>query len=296
MDVKMPKPGKYVIAVSGGVDSMVLLDVLSRESNLQLVVAHLDHGIRVDSHADKELVRLFTNKLGLDFESKLLNLGSEASEDTARKARYDFLYDIQKKYQADGIITAHHQDDLIETAILNMLRGTGRKGLSSLSDNPDIIRPLLNTSKQAIIDYAEKHNIKWHEDSTNQEDKYLRNYVRLKIIPKMAKSQKDAMLKSISTGSEANREIDTLLVKQLQINRYKSGISRAWFNGLPHVVATETMASWLRLNQLRDFDRKTIDRLVIASKTSKNNKKQPIIKGANLLITKDELALELVER
>lgn len=292
----MPKPGKYVIAVSGGVDSMVLLDILARESSLEVVVAHVDHGIRDDSRQDLELVRTTSNNLELEFNSISLNLGVNTSEEAARKARYKYLYSVQKQHNAAGIITAHHQDDLIETAILNMLRGTGRKGLSALADNPDVFRPLINVSKKEILEYAKANNIKWHEDSTNSEEKYLRNYVRSKLVSKLTNSQKHKLIKEILSASEVNQQIDTLLVKQLRANRYKSGISRQWFNSLPHDVAGETMAAWLRQNNLREFDKKTIERLVVASKTSKNDKKQPIIRGSNLLISKEGLALELVER
>lgn len=292
----MPKPGKYVVAVSGGVDSMVLLDILARQPGLELIVAHVDHGIRDDSSEDLKLVEAVTNKLNLEFNNISLNLDSNTSEETARNKRYEFLRSVKEKSKADAIITAHHQDDLLETAILNMLRGTGRKGISALADNPGIIRPLINVSKNQIQEYAEANHIEWHEDSTNSEEKYLRNYVRLNIIPKMSPRQKEQLLKNIHQSSKTNREIDTLLVKQLQANRYENAISKAWFNQLPHDVATETMAAWLRQNNLRDFDKKTIERLVVAAKTSKIGKKHPIIKGANLLVSKDGLALELAER
>ena len=296
MRVDIPKPGKYVVAVSGGVDSMVLLDILAREPSLVLIIAHIDHGIRPDSNEDLILVEYESNKRSLKFNKKLLKLGSNASEEKARNERYKFLNNLQKEHQADGIITAHHQDDLIETAILNMLRGTGRKGLTSILDNPKVIRPLINVPKKEIYQYALDNGIIWHEDSTNNDEKYLRNYIRKQIIPKLDDQQKQQFINSLNSTSKNNQEIDTLLVKQINENSSNTGISRTWFNSLPHDVASETMATWLRQNKLRDFDRSTIVRLVIAAKTSKNSKKHPIIKGANLVMSKDELALELAER
>jgi tRNA(Ile)-lysidine synthetase-like protein len=132
MKIQLPK-GRYVVAVSGGVDSVVLLDALSKLPNLELVVAHLDHGIREDSIEDRRFVASLAASYGLVFEYGEGRLGSGASEATAREARYNFLRGVKMKHDAKAIITAHHQDDLIETAILNMLRGTGRKGLTSLS-------------------------------------------------------------------------------------------------------------------------------------------------------------------
>src|SRR3989338_6989044 len=102
-------------------------------------------------------------KYGLPFEVGHGRLGKAASEETARQARYEFLDKVKRKYKADAIITAHHQDDLIETAFLNILRGTGRKGLSSIV-NPKIRRPILNVPKAEILAYAKQHHLKWYED------------------------------------------------------------------------------------------------------------------------------------
>lgn len=296
MDVEMPKPGRYIVAVSGGVDSMVLLDILARQSEVELIVAHVDHGIREDSAEDLNLVRAAADKYGLCCEHISLKLGADVSEETARNERYKFLRSVQKKHKADSIITAHHADDLLETAILNMLRGTGRKGVSALADNTNVLRPLLAVKKDEIKNYARKHGVKWREDSTNSETRYLRNYIRAELVNKFSDNQKQKLIDSIRQTGELNRQIDTLLVKYLQNNSNETGVSRQWFVKLPHDVASEVMAEWLRQNNLRDFDKKTINRLVISAKTSKQDKKQPIIKNASLLITKDRLALDLPER
>src|SRR4051812_31887046 len=115
MKVKVPR-GKYILAVSGGVDSMVLLDLLARKPGIELVVAHFDHGIRPDSKKDEVLVRKAAASYGVAFEPGQGNLGPAASEATARQARYHFLDEVLTKHQALKIITAHHQDDAIETA------------------------------------------------------------------------------------------------------------------------------------------------------------------------------------
>src|SRR6266540_5641084 len=148
------KPGKYVVAVSGGVDSMVLLHMLHQGPGLQLIVAHFEHGIRPDSDSDRKLVEAAAKHYGLPFRFAHGNLGPQASEAAARQARYAFLRMVQKESGAQGVITAHHQDDLIETAIINLLRGTGRKGLSALASTDDLIRPLLAATKADIYDAA----------------------------------------------------------------------------------------------------------------------------------------------
>ncbi len=111
--------------------------------------------------------------------------------------RYDFLEEVRRHYNAQAIITAHHQDDVIETALLNLLRGTGRKGLSSLRSSDTIIRPLLAIPKQVIREYAETNTIEWHEDSTNKDDRYLRNFVRHQMVPRLTVSQKEYLLKEL---------------------------------------------------------------------------------------------------
>src|SRR4051794_19867846 len=125
MDVVLPKPGSYVVAVSGGVDSMALLHYLQTRPGIKLTVAHFDHGIRDDSPEDRKLAQEVAKSYKLPFVYHEGRLGGEASEATARAARYDFLNKVRRSSQAQAIITAHHQDDLLETAILNMLRGTG---------------------------------------------------------------------------------------------------------------------------------------------------------------------------
>ncbi len=168
---------RYLVAVSGGIDSVVLLDMLVRRGKHELVVAHFDHGIRDDSAQDAILVAGLAKEYGLEFESKREELGAKASEELARTRRYQFLRVVAKKHGA-RLVTAHHADDAIETVAINIVRGTGWRGLAVLDS--DIIRPLLGISKQEIATYANKHNLKWHEDSTNASDAYLRNRIRRK--------------------------------------------------------------------------------------------------------------------
>ena len=141
------KPGTYIIAVSGGIDSVVLLDILSQIHDSRFIVAHYDHGIRVDSGEDRMFVASLAEKYGLPFYSEEGKLGASASEALARDKRYAFLRKIMGQTNADAIITAHHEDDALETMILNYMRGTGRRGMGVLRSNNEIVRPLLSVSK-----------------------------------------------------------------------------------------------------------------------------------------------------
>lgn len=296
MEIIFPKPGKYVVAVSGGVDSIALLNILYKKPTYELVVAHFDHGIRSDSAEDRRLVQRLAADYGLQFFCEDGKLGAYASEATARQARYRFLKKIVNETSAQAIITAHHQDDLLETAILNMLRGTGRKGLSSLKSNEDLIRPLLKVSKSDLMKYAQDNSLNWREDSSNQDTNYLRNYVRFNILSEFNEINRQKLLKTLNNTADANKELDEILNNMLAEHIDKKGVARQWFNQLPHSIAKEFMAAWLRKENIRDFNSTTIERLVVGAKTAKIGKSIEAIKGVRLVVGKDFLALKGLER
>ncbi len=259
-------PGKYIVAVSGGVDSVVLLDMLAHQPNLELVVAHFDHGIRENSFRDRELVQSLAEKYGFPFEYAEGKLGPNTSEELARNRRYAFLYAMKEQHHAKAIVAAHHQDDVLETVIINLLRGTGRKGLSSLQSHDDLVRPLLGQSKEELIAYATEYNLRWNEDETNKDQAYLRNWVRLNIIPRLSEEQRDDLLARQRIAAESNKAIDDML------DSYISSVDPRTLNKrditeLPHAVAVELIAHWLRVNEIREIDRKLLDRVTIGAKT-----------------------------
>lgn len=195
---------KLLVAVSGGVDSVILLDMLAngRFSNFSnefihsemwseqpaldprqdIIVAHFEHGIRGEASADdQKFVRDLAAKYNLPFVTASGDLGSDVSEASARDARYDFLRK-QTNLNDAVIVTAHHADDVVETIAINLVRGTGWRGLAVL-DSGDIYRPLLHMTKCEILEYARAHNLEWREDGTNQTDVYLRNRLRRLLEP-----------------------------------------------------------------------------------------------------------------
>lgn len=175
----------YVLAVSGGVDSVVMLDLMAQIDGLKLVVAHFDHQIRGQtSTRDADFVRQLASCYGLKYHLGLGGLGQQASEDQARQARYNFLRSVAESI--NGIIcTAHHQDDVIETIGLNLTRGTGWRGLAVLGAD-DLLRPLLMVDKAWLENYAKDQGLSWCEDETNQTDRYLRNRLRQRIAKRFS--------------------------------------------------------------------------------------------------------------
>jgi len=178
---------KYIVAVSGGVDSVVLLDLLASKklptiyhlpsTSYQLIVAHFDHGIRADSSLDAVFVADLAKKYGLSFVSKRVELGPDASEEKARDERYAFLRAVAEENGAK-LVTAHHSDDVVESIAINLTRGTGWRGLAVLDSG--VLRPLTDMTKSEIIKYASDNKLTWREDSTNVGDTYLRNRIRRK--------------------------------------------------------------------------------------------------------------------
>jgi tRNA(Ile)-lysidine synthase len=226
--------GRYIVAVSGGVDSVALLDMLSRQSELDLIVAHFDHGIREDSVRDAEFVASLAAKYGLKFETKREELGGSASEELARERRYKFLRSVAGKYNA-RIITAHHADDVIETIAINLLRGTGWRGLAVMDS--DIIRPLTNMTKSEILGYAKQNKLVWQEDITNVDDKYLRNKVRQQTI----NLDNDTKLQLLALWSEQKvlkKQIDDVIKETV---RKDSTYSRNIFTDLDWKVGMEIL-------------------------------------------------------
>lgn len=207
---------KCIVAVSGGVDSVVLLDMAVRGGEYdEIIVAHFNHGIRDDSNYDEKFVELLAQKYGLKYVHKRESLGESASEELARNRRYKFLRNVAKSNDAI-IMTAHHADDVIETIALNIDRSTGWRGLAVL-DSPDILRPLINLTKKQVYGYAVANNLEWLEDKTNKDMRYHRNRLRAKLYKYPDKSKLD--LRQLREKQvQIKRQIDSEVVYIIQKN------------------------------------------------------------------------------
>lgn len=285
------EPGKYVVAVSGGVDSVALLNMLRQLPGVKLTVAHFDHGIRSDSNQDRQLVQELAHKYQLPFVYTQGHLGAGANEAVARDARYTFLRQVQRASGAQAIITAHHQDDLIETAILNILRGTGRKGVTSLKDHHHLRRPMLHLSKQQIRQYATEQGLLWREDSTNSDMTILRNYVRGIIVSRLGQKGRAELLNHIGHMSVVNRAIDHDLMLYLHQQPSRQSLDRHSFTQLSHDISLEVMAEWLRSHGVASFTSKQLEQLVTRCKTLEPGKQVDVDAGHRLLVGRETIVL-----
>lgn len=296
MNIATVRPGRYVIAVSGGVDSMVLLDVMRQLPGLELIVAHVNHGIRTDATHDEQLVQTVAMSHNLVFVSTNLHLGSGVGEERARRERYDFLRSVCKKYNANAILTAHHRDDLIETAIINMLRGTGWRGLGSLRSTDEVFRPLLMVSKAELVNYAETQGVKWHHDSTNDDTYYMRNYVRHKVLADAPAELTEKLYQYIVRQNELTALIDDEAAKILQSfctdDSPVDSLPRYEYTMIASHVAHELLQTVLRRKSGKSVPRPLAERALLFVKVAKQHKIFPIGKDWQLRALRREVIVE----
>ena len=181
---------KLLLAISGGIDSMVLLDLLSK-TDADFSLAHCNFKLRgKDADADEAFVRSESKKYNkslhvIEFDTKAYASAHKCSiQMAARDLRYSWFKGLLKEEEYDYLLTAHHSDDNLETFFINLSRGTGIDGLCGIPEkSDDILRPLLPFSKEEIHSYASANQLSWREDQSNQDSKYLRNKIRKELVP-----------------------------------------------------------------------------------------------------------------
>ena len=191
------KACRFIVAISGGVDSVVLADLCKR-SGFHFTLAHCNFRLRdEESERDEQFVRAFAQKLQvplevIQFETSLYAQEKKLSiQEAARALRYQWFDELKYAGQFDYILLAHHANDNIETLLMQFFRGTGLKGMAGIpggtANEKRLLRPLLNVNRKEIIEYAQHHGLTWVEDSSNSTIKYTRNYFRHELIPSIEK-------------------------------------------------------------------------------------------------------------
>jgi len=183
-----------VVALSGGVDSMVLLHILRcLDLNLKLIISHVNHNRRSDSIKEYKNIKLMAKEMSIPFEGYSIEYDEKLNfHDDSRNQRYTFFKAVAQKYNATKIVVAHHLDDQVETTLMRLTRGTSFSGYAGIpairkDRNISIIRPLMEVTKDEILKYANDNEVKYFEDASNNEDYYTRNRYRHNIIPLLRK-------------------------------------------------------------------------------------------------------------
>ena len=197
------KEKSFLCAVSGGVDSMVLYDLMIK-SNVNFSVASCNYKSRKESDNEIEMIKSICAKNKINFHSEIFRIDKQSTGKSfqmlAREKRYEWFKSLMNEFNYDYLVTAHHADDNIETILLNFSRTTGLKGILGIPESKNqILRPLLSFEKDKIINYAKKNKIKWSEDSSNKTNLYNRNKIRKNILP-ILKEINPSFIKSISTS------------------------------------------------------------------------------------------------
>lgn len=213
------KGAKIVVGVSGGADSSCLLNVLlklQKKYDLQLIVAHINYGLRgKNSDGDEKFVRELAEKNDLKIEVLKIKELKNISENKLRNMRYEFFEKICVENKFDWIAVAHNSDDQVETFLMRIIRGAGLQGLSAMKyKNGKIIRPLLNISRKEILEYLKKNKLSYRIDKTNKQNVFFRNKIRNKLVPYLKKNFNPKISETIFAATQSIAE-DMDLLQQL---------------------------------------------------------------------------------
>ncbi len=227
------KDDTVVVAVSGGPDSTLLLYLLAQIKDINIVVAHVNHKLREESEEEA----LFVKKLALDrgflYEyMEIKEYNHDNLENEARQKRYSFFKELVNKYHAKYLMTAHHGDDLIETILMRLVRGSSIKGYAGFKKvvnegNYKIVRPLITITKEDIIKYLDENNIKYYIDKSNYSLDYTRNRYRMQVLPFLKKENENVHLKFLKFSEELekiNNFLDSYIKELIKSIKNDKGI------------------------------------------------------------------------
>lgn len=311
-----------VIGVSGGPDSMALLHFMSqikKEIDLDVVCAHVNHNVRKESADEKVFVQNFCKDYDIIFNSMTIeDYGDDNFHNEARTKRYTYFGKVVKDYRAKYLLTAHHGDDLIETILMRLVRGSTLRGYSGFSkivemDDYQIIRPFIHLTKSEILEYNKKYNIPYVQDSSNQKDVYTRNRFRKYIVPEFKKEDSKVhkkFYKFSKTLLEYNDYIDRQVMKVIPEVYPQNTINVEKFLALEHIIGMKVIYFILEqiyqddLMLITDHHAELISDLIASNRANSyiylpNNLKA--IKSYNMLnfvqenITSTEYEIEIIK-
>jgi tRNA(Ile)-lysidine synthase len=271
-----PRNRRYLIAVSGGRDSVALLDWLINLGYKKLIVCHLNHRLRGRSSlADARFAKKIALKYHSEFELESVNVSALATkqktsiETAAREARYKFFAETARRRKCKTIFLAHHADDLVETFLINLFRGTGGAGLASMREvstrsiggvELTIVRPLLGAWRKEIDIYVREHRIRFREDASNKNLHPLRNRIRHRIIPYLEKilgrNIRPAIWRAAAIAGEEEGWIEGQLPDSSDVE-----LSVAKLRALPVALQRRAIFKWLRAQNISAVSFDAVERV-----------------------------------
>ena len=268
-----PKERCYLVGVSGGVDSRVLLQILLDTGFTNLVICHLDHRLRgSDSERENQLIRRLTGRLKLPLvQEQVQGWPPKISLETAaRQARQRFFARAANQFDSNHVFLGHHADDQVETFLFNILRGAGSIGQAAMrtetrisADGIDLVlvRPLLHVWKQEIRDYAKRHRLKFSEDVTNAENKFTRNRIRNLLVPEieriLGRPFKSNLLRLCEIAAEEAELLRQLTPSWWELDELPVRDLRA----LPVALQRRVIHQWLTRKQIEDVSFEDVEQI-----------------------------------
>lgn len=251
---KLLKNKTVIVSCSGGPDSMALLSVINNIkdiNNVKVICAHVNHKVRKESDEEAVMVENYAKSNNDIFELYEIEKYHDKANfhEDARKIRYEFLKNLKNKYKADYLLTAHHGDDLIETILMRITRGSNLKGYIGFKEVSNwegikILRPLIRKTKKYLEEYDKENNIPYRIDKTNYSDDYTRNRYRNKIIPLLKEENENINLKYLKLSEE--------------LNRYYEYVKGEAMSNLNNIIDKDNNIIVSKLNKLPDLQKEAI--------------------------------------
>lgn len=267
----MPRNQTYLLAVSGGRDSMVLWHLLKRAGYENLVVCHVNHLLRgAASDSDEAFVKTEAGRREDDFRATRIDIDTKADEEgislelAAREARYAWFATLANELSCPRVILGHHADDQVETVIMNFFRGAGGRGLSgmtALSERNEgwgkmqLFRPLLGIFREEIDQYASQNRILFCEDESNRENFALRNRVRHRLMPELEKVFRRDVRQAVLRGAELARQNETWIEEEMATHAESANgatLDVKWLRTLAEPLRNRIILQWLRNGGVKD--------------------------------------------
>ncbi len=284
--VKLNKKDIIVVGVSAGPDSMALLYILKelkKKIGFKIIVAHVNHNVRVESAEEAEFLKKYCDENGIIFEMMTINkYGDDNFHNEARNIRYNYYDSLIKKYEANYLMTGHHADDLMETILMRIVRGSTLRGLSGFSDmikkdNYYIVRPLISVTKEELEKFDKENKIPYRVDKSNFKDKYTRNRYRKYVLPFLKSEDKDVhekFLKFSKQIMETDEFITKIASNEIKEVYFNDSIDIEKFKKLDIVIGKriiDLIFSELYLDDIIEIDNRHVDLVLDAINSNKTS-------------------------